>query len=157
MVYLIFSSLIPIAITVGIIVLIVTLVKNKSRTDNKPFTEKDGEIMLKHIYTYAVLFVTLMMSIGGSVSVFMGVAEYASPSTYIEPFHQYKENRVTVVQSNENLSEEALRRDYEMKIEDEKQEARMDAVRHIIQSLGWIVIPFPIFLYFQRQRKREMA
>ena len=113
--------------------------------------------MLKHIYTYAILFVTLMMTIGGSVSVFMGVAEYVSPSTYVEPFHQYKENQATVVQTSEDLSEETLRRDYEMKIDDEKQEARTDAIRHIIQSLGWIVIPFPIFLYFQRQRKREIA
>lgn len=146
------SLLGPILIGVFVIVLIVVVVKARSNSTSKSFTEKDGEIMLKNIYTYVVLFVTLMMAIGGSVSVFMGVAEYASPSIYAETYDQYKQEHSLM-----DKNEATLRSEYEAMKQEKIDEARADAIRHIIQSSGWIIIPLPIFIYFQRQRNRESA
>ena len=47
-------------------------------------TEEEGKDLLKNVYVYLVLFATLMMSIGGSIGVFMAVADVVSPA----PYHQ---------------------------------------------------------------------
>lgn len=71
--------------------------------------------MFKQFYIYLVLFATLMMTIGGAVSIFMTAADIISPTTYME---------VNV------------------------------AKNQLIKSFGFIIIPFPIFLYFNRLRKK---
>lgn len=40
--------------------------------------------MFKQFYIYLVLFATLMMTIGGAVSIFMTAADIISPTTYME-------------------------------------------------------------------------
>ena len=103
-----------IAIGVAVIAVIVSIVRLSSkRNANQTMTEEEGKEMLKNIYVYLVLFATLMMSIGGAVGVFTGVADYLVPSAYMEP---------------------------------------ADSLRLIIKSFGWIIIPFPVFLYYNKQR-----
>lgn len=123
-----------------------------------PVKEGDEEEMIKHIYTYLVLFVTLMMTIGGSVAVFMAVADIISPSPYYQSFDDYKysmENRydkLTVegeVQEKPNYSDEELQARYNTMVTEEKAKQVNRAKNTLIKSLGWIIIPFPIFLYCQ--------
>lgn len=165
--------IIPVITVIGVIVCITSLI-TKSANATKTRTEKDGDVMLKNIYTYLILFATLMMTIGGSVAVFMGIADYIAPSTHIQSYDNYKESRIDngvfdkgkialteeayqeIMQGlKDNGLDEKIREDYEQMKQDKQTEAKADALRHIIKSLGWIVIPLPVFLYFQRRKNKE--
>ena len=39
--------------------------------------------------------------------------------------------------------------------EDAESKERRSAIKLVIQSLGWIVIPLPIFMYYQKQMKEK--
>ena len=156
----IFTLIVPALVFIGIISLIVKAVSN--RNSNTKFTEEDGEDMLKSIYTYLVLFATLMMSIGGSVGLFMGVADYIVPDPYIESYESYRSSQVAntdrynpETQEYESMApdESEIRANYELMKKDKEESARTSALKQMIQSVGWIAIPLPIFLYYQKQNK----
>ena len=54
---------------------------------------KDEELMIRHLYTYLVLFATLMMVIGGGISIFMAAADLVSPPSHYQSFEEYKNFR----------------------------------------------------------------
>ena len=158
----IFTLIIPALVFIGIISLIVKAVSN--RNGNTKFTEEDGEDMLKSIYTYLVLFATLMMSIGGSVGLFMGVADYIVPDPYIESYESYRSSQVAntdqynpETQEFESTApdESEIRENYELMKKDRVDSARTSSLKQMIQSVGWIAIPLPIFLYYQNQNKEK--
>ncbi len=111
-----------------------------------------GENMIKKVYVYLVLFATLMMAIGGSVAAFMAVADIIAPTSYHQSFEEYrqwgweKENGSKV-----ELSEDELRANYDAMVVAEKERALERAKNSLIKSFGWIIIPLPIFIYFQRR------
>lgn len=121
-------------------------------------SEKGGEDVIKNVYFYLVLFVTLMMTIGGSVGVFMAVADIVSPAPYYQSFEDYKysgrfdkpavDKEVT---EKDQLSEEELQERYTTMVTAEKERQINRAKNTLIKSFGWIIIPFPIFLYCQRR------
>jgi hypothetical protein len=103
--------------------------------------------LLKNIYVYLVLFATIMMSIGGSIGVFMGIADYLAPSVYMESYDSFYETRVRYHNHDEPLNEDVIRTAYEMEKHEQTERYRTDAICQIIKSLGWIIIPLPVFLY----------
>ncbi|MEH7333507.1 hypothetical protein V7161_12770 [Neobacillus drentensis] len=138
------SAFLPIVI---IIFVIVYAVKNK---------EKGEEAVIRHLYTYLVLFATLMMVIGGGISIFMAAADLISPPSYYQSYEDFKQIREdNKVKDEKVLTEKELRARYEQTVKDEKNRVRESAKNQIIKSLGFIVIPFPIFLYFNRMRKQQ--
>ena len=159
------SLAVPIVVVVGIIMLIVRGSTNKNPNGKR--SEEDGAIMLKNIYTYLVLFATLMMSIGGSVGVFMGMSDYLIPQPYIESYDSYLSNyesrnrpdNYNPYAENENVYQEyradenEVREQYKFMKEEAESKERRSAIKLVIQSVGWIVIPLPIFLYYQKQVK----
>lgn len=155
---LLFSAGIPILVILGIIYVLDKVVANKKV--GRKMTEEEGENMLKNIYTYLVLFATLMMTIGGSVGVFMGIADYVIPQPYVETYENYRmtygNNTAAYPMQEENdtgalLDESNIRENYDLMVKDAKENEQQMALKLIIQSIGWIIIPFPIFLYFQKQ------
>ncbi len=125
-----------------------------------------GKRMIKTVYTYLILFATLMMTIGGSVAAFMAVADLVSPPGYYMSFEQYKLGSVGIKEpiptnstqppaQNEVKSEEQLQKDYQVLANEEKNRARERALNSLIKSFGWIVIPLPVFLYYQRRLRQE--
>jgi hypothetical protein len=138
-------------LTVGILVVLVIFAVAVAARN------KGGEEgMIRNLYTYLVLFATLMMVIGGGISIFMAAADLISPPAYYQSFSDYK-MMVTSEKVNgqkENISEEKIRADYEQLVKDEKNRQQQSAKNQIIKSLGFIVIPLPIFIYFSRMRKR---
>ena len=54
--------------------------------------EREGDAVIKNIYVYLVLFATLMMTIGGTVSAFMAVADMVAPTPYYQTFEEFKLN-----------------------------------------------------------------
>lgn len=113
--------------------------------------------MIRVVYTYVILFATLMMTIGGSVGAFMAIADLVSPQAYYQTFDEYKrsgvEKQLPATAGIE--SEDTLRKNYDQLIADNRKRAQEQATNSLIKSFGWIVIPFPVFLYFQRRLKHE--
>ncbi|MDZ5473391.1 hypothetical protein SM124_16890 [Bacillus sp. 31A1R] len=144
----VFSLLTAIIPVVIVIFVIAYVAKNKEGEEN----------VIRHLYTYLVLFATLMMVIGGGVSIFMGAADLVSPPGYYQTYTDFKtmKQHEKVEGQKETVSEEELRAEYEQVIEDEKKRQQINAKNQIIKSLGFIVIPLPIFLYFNRMRKRNI-
>lgn len=138
-------------LTVGILVVLVIFAVVVAARN------KGGEEgMIRNLYTYLVLFATLMMVIGGGISIFMAAADLISPPAYYQSYSDYK-MMVTSEKVNgqkENISEEKIRADYEQLVKDEKNRQQQSAKNQIIKSLGFIVIPLPIFIYFSRMRKK---
>ncbi|MDQ0199895.1 hypothetical protein [Neobacillus ginsengisoli] len=137
------STFLPVVI---IIFVIVYAVKNK---------EKGEEAVIRHLYTYLVLFATLMMVIGGGISIFMAAADLISPPSYYQNYQDYKQMYDQGKTENKNISETEIRANYDQTVKDEKNRMKESAKNQIIKSLGFIVIPLPIFLYFNRLRKRQ--
>ena len=98
---LVFSLLFTVMPVVILIFIVAFAVKNK---------EQGGEKVVRHLYTYLDLFATLMMVIGGGVSIFMAAADLASPSGYYQSFTEYKQMTIAgkIEGSKTEMSEEEL-------------------------------------------------
>lgn len=138
-------SVIPMVI-IGLIVLFIAGLRMNP--------EEEGELMLKNIYHYLVLFATLMMVIGGSIGVFMSAADLVSPAPYHQSFEEYRQFKFEEKNASEK-SEEELRAAYDAMIQLEEEQAQKQAVNSLIKSVGWIIIPLPIFIFFQRKLKNK--
>jgi hypothetical protein len=146
----VFSLLLTIMPIVILIFIVAFALKNK---------EKGGETVIRHLYTYLVLFATLMMVIGGGVSIFMATADLVSPSGYYQSYTEYKQMPMyeKVEGPKKDMSEEEIRKSYDQYLKDEKTRQKNSAINQIIKSLGFIIIPLPVFLYFNNLRKRHEA
>jgi len=121
-----------------------------------------GDEVIKKVYIYLVLFATLMMIIGGSVAAFSAAADIVAPTPYYQSFEEYKmgmERSFTNNEANETtkLSEEELRKRYEAMLLTHKENQIKRGKNSLIKSLGWIVIPLPIFIFFQQRLAKENA
>jgi hypothetical protein len=69
---------------------------------------------------------------------------------------QYKgEAPSTTVTQAPTLSDVELKSRYDQMIIDEKSNTKVRAVNSLIKSFGWIIVPLPIFLYFQSRLKKQ--
>lgn len=140
-------SLLLLVIPLVIIILVIATFKSKS--------EMEGDGFVRSLYAYLVLFATLMMVIGGSIGVFTSVADIISPAPYHQSFADY----IKWGNDGEKFvgkSEAELRASYEAMIANEIEREKQRAVNTLLKSFGWIVIPLPVFLFFQRRVvKRE--
>jgi len=137
--------LVPIIIISLIVIMIAGL-----RTKN----EEDEVEWMKSIYLYLVLFATLMMSIGGSIGVFMALADIVSPAPYHQSFEEYRQWGAPEHGGEKEVevkSEEELRVSYDAMIERDLEQSIRRSLNTLIKSFGWIVIPLPVFFYFQRR------
>lgn len=147
-----FSLMVPLAV-LAVAVLIIAGVRNGS--------QQGGEDMIKNVYIYVVLFATLMMTIGGSVGVFMAAADIVSPAPYYQSFEDFKRWGVDRQmmekegQEVEILSEEEMQDRYDVmvRMETERQVAR--AKNSLVKSVGWIAVPLPVFLFFSRKLRNQ--
>jgi len=140
-----FSVLLIIPILViALLVFIVSGAKGQS--------EKGGEEMIKNVYIYLVLFATLMMTIGGSVGTFMAAADIIAPAPYHQSFEEYRRwGPEKEIVEETKLSQEELKERYDAMVISEKERQITRAKNSLIKSFGWIVIPLPVFIYFQRR------
>ncbi len=142
------SILIPIVV-LAIVVLLVAGMKSEIK--------QGGEDMIKKVYVYLVLFATLMMTIGGSVAAFMAIADIVAPAPYYQTFDDFKQGDIKSVNKDnvdlQKLSEDELLARYQTMAASEKERQINRAKNSLIKSLGWIVIPMPVFLFFQRRLK----
>lgn len=119
--------------------------------------KRGGEDMIKNVYTYVVLFATLMMIIGGSVGAFMATADIIAPAPYHQSFEEFKrwgnEKPFTGEEKKPEItpSEEELKESYNAMVNEQRIRDNERAKNTLIKSFGWILIPLPIFIYFQRR------
>ncbi|HAA08331.1 MAG: hypothetical protein ACOX6F_07960 [Syntrophomonadaceae bacterium] len=150
------SIFVPIVLLVSI--LMITGVIVAAIKTSKP---EGGNSVIKNVYIYLVLFATLMMTIGGSVAAFMAVADIIAPAPYYQTFEEYKRWGMerTDLKDTEiaQLSEEELKIRYEAMVTAETERQIIRAKNNLIKSLGWIIIPLPIFIYYQRRLKDREA
>ena len=116
--------------------------------------EGRGMEMLKTVYIYIVLLATLMMTIGGSVAAFMAVADIVAPPAYYQTFEEYSRSPEKVTgQPVGTGSQEDLKKNYDAMVSQQRQLAKERALNSLIKAFGWIVIPLPVFIYYQRKLK----
>ncbi|MFZ5945585.1 MAG: hypothetical protein ACOYVD_15935 [Bacillota bacterium] len=120
----------------------------------KQVPEKGGQEMMKSVYIYLVLFATLMMTIGGSVAGFMALADIIAPVPYHQSYEDFRRwgypgDKEQI--EGEKLTEEELQVRYEALVKAEKERQINRAKNNLVKSLGWIVIPLPVFITFQRR------
>lgn len=140
-------TLLPLLIGVVLVVFTIVVVTKQ---------KEGGESVIRHLYTYLVLFATLMMVIGGGISIFMATADLISPPSYYQSYSDYKMMSLSERFDGQKIekSEDELRAEYEQLIKDEEARQQNNAKNQIIKSLGFIVIPLPIFVYFNRMRRK---
>ncbi len=112
---------------------------------------------VKSIYLYLVLFATLMMIIGGSVSAFMALADIVYPPPYYQSYQEFisMDQAKNGVPGQTTLSEPELKEKYALLESSEKEKQIVRAKNTLIKSFGWIVIPLPIFLYFKKMMTKK--
>lgn len=139
----------------GTIALILFLALGTKKVFNADREER--EEMIKQIYQYAVAFITLIMVIGGGVFAFMSAADYVSPNTYMQTYEEFKDMRINNYKYEKaptekvEYTEEQLQEQYDAMVVQQTEFAKQRAVNGLIKSLGWIIIPFPIYVVFQRR------
>jgi heme/copper-type cytochrome/quinol oxidase subunit 2 len=148
-----------------LIIAVIFAARSRSRNLDDPENQQEGgKRMIKTVYTYLILFATLMMTIGGSVASFMAVADLVSPPSYYMSYEDYKRGYVAPKEymdskqlqaPTEVKTEEQLQQGYQALVSQEKIRARERALNSLIKSFGWIVIPLPVFLYYQRRLRHE--
>lgn len=145
-------SLVVLLGVLALVILLIVGVRGESKYE--------GEETMKKVYVYLVLFATLMMTIGGGVAAFMAVADMVAPTGYYQTFEEYKQYGAEKMAKEgaegtevSKLTEEQLKANYEAMVVAEKQRQIDRATNNLIKSLGWIIIPFPVFIYFQRKLK----
>jgi len=141
------SLIIPVAV-LAIVALLVAGMKSE--------TKQGGEDTMKKVYVYLVLFATLMMSIGGSVAAFMAGTDIVAPAPYYQTFEEFKQGNVKTEFGKENvdlqkLSDDEIMARYQTMAAGEKERQISRAKNSLIKSLGWIIIPLPVFVLFQRR------
>lgn len=119
---------------------------------------KGGEEVIRTIYVYLVLFATLMMTIGGSVGMFMALADIVAPTPYYLSFDNYQTSfeKASPQENMQVPSEAELERRYAALVKQEKERQIARAKNSLIKSLGWIIIPLPVFLYYQRRLTKKV-
>jgi hypothetical protein len=88
----------------------------------------------------------------------MAAADLVSPPGYYQNFEDFKQvyhDGKVPTEESQKLSDDEIRERYDQIVKDEKNRARENAKNQVIKSLGFIVIPLPIFLYFNNMRKRQ--
>lgn len=110
--------------------------------------------MVKNIYTYLVLFSTLMMVIGGTVGIFSGISNYLFPAPYFETVDVY-EDRMLEISPDMEFSE--VERRYDSTLSNYLSQEKERAKNLIFVSFGWVLIPLPVFLYYQVSLRRKTS
>ncbi|HHV15574.1 MAG TPA: hypothetical protein GXX58_03240 [Gelria sp.] len=144
-------SLIGLVLVVIVLILAATAI-SATRGNSK----EEGKIMMKNVYIYVVLFATLMMIIGGSVAAFMAVADIVTPAPYHQSFEEYRQwglEKSENANAKANLSETELKARYDALVVAEKDRQVNRAKNSLVKSMGWIIIPLPVFIIFQRRLK----
>ncbi|MCG1011378.1 hypothetical protein JT739_02080 [Tepidanaerobacter sp. GT38] len=151
------SMIVPVLIFAILVCVVVAVVSAKSEYS------EGGEDVIKNAYVYLVLFATLMMVIGGSVSAFMAAADILVPTPYYQSFEDYKrfemerKDMTGSEQDSVKLTEEELREKYDDMVRAEKEKQILRAKNSLIKSFGWIVIPLPVFIYYQKNLVKKTA
>ncbi|MDX9873173.1 MAG: hypothetical protein RBT41_12275 [Clostridia bacterium] len=137
-----------------VVIVVIALTVFAARVDSQ---KEGGEEVIKNVYIYLVLFATLMMTIGGSVAIFMAAADIISPAPYYQTFDEYKRYGGKEIPApdggtqTQELSEEQMLANYNAMVDAERARQVERAQNTLVKSLGWIVIPLPVFLYFQKK------
>lgn len=119
--------------------------------------------MIKNVYIHLVLFITLMMTIGGSLGVFASIADIVAPA----PFHLTVGDFIDESLNPSMYDLSGIQRwAFSGTTPQERHQAAAEAYKarqiawaknQLIYSLGWIAVSLPVFIYFLRQLADKKA
>lgn len=144
-------SIFLLAVVVVVVFLALAFI-SAAAVKNEP--HEGGETMVRKVYVYLVLFATLMMIIGGSVAAFMAATDLIAPAPYHQTYAEFRQfggNDKTLNPSSQDLTEDEWMARYQNLVDAEKQRQADRAKNNLIKSLGWVIIPLPVFIFFQRR------
>lgn len=144
------------AVSVIVLALAVLIVAIAAIAAARGNSKGEVKIMMKNAYIYVVLFATLMMMIGGSVSAFMAIADIVAPAPYHQSLEEYRQWGLEKSQSpgsKDILTENEIKARYDDLVIAEKDRQVNRAKNSLVKSMGWIIIPLPVFVIFQRRLK----
>lgn len=127
----------PVLLLVGIVIL---FIKKKDK-----FTKEEWKVVLNDLYLHSVLFVTLMITIGGSLLIYSNMVDWiVSKESFSFTLEEFEN-------THPFLSNEEIKIAYEKEsLLFEQSEKRLH-LRTLISSFGWVLIPLPLFLHFRRK------
>lgn len=107
---------------------------------------------IRQVYLYLVCFATLMMLIVGSVQLVMSLVDFVYPEQFYYP--DAKARIIAENQKMPNVTQEEIDR----QVEEERQrgESAMERsrVRRMINSVAFIVVSLPVYVYHWRKIQR---
>lgn len=127
-------------------------------TVKKVSKRKGSDFLVRHVYYYAVMLITLVMMIGGMIAAAVNVVSLVNPTPYYMSFEDYKQNQHYEDEGEkerEHLSEEQLLANYERYQTEEVERDRVHTVNQLLYSGFWVFIPLPFFVLARRQLKRQ--
>lgn len=141
-----------------ILIVIVVIIFMASKVD--PEAEGGESAVIRKVFVYLVLFATLMMVIGGSISAFMAAVDLVAPAPYYQSFEEYASMYAEKPYADSGQKTPAyttaeLENRYNAMVQAEAERQKGRAYNTLVKSFGWIVIPLPIFIYFQRRINRN--
>lgn len=163
----IFRFILPViilAVIITIVVIIVGISGGIKTSGSGEVNSKGGEAMIKTLYVYFVLFATLMMSIGGSISAFMAVADLVAPAPHYQSYEEYRRWEINGKDDYRDpdkqfvIPEETeIQASYDSMVASNRQREISRAKNALIKSFGWMLIPFGIFAFYQRNLVKSKA
>ncbi|WP_017727448.1 hypothetical protein [Halalkalibacterium ligniniphilum] len=113
--------------------------------------------MIRSVYYYAVMFITLVMMIGGGVATVMNVADVVSPKPYYMSFQEYQAPKYGAdgEVEKQTKSVEELRAEYELVQLEYQEMERARAINSLFKSIAWIIIPLPFFVLARKKASQD--
>ena len=141
-----------------ILIVVIAIIFMASKVDLE--AEGGESAVIRKVFIYLVLFATLMMVIGGSISAFMAATDLVAPAPYYQSFEEFasmysEKPYLDPSQKTEEFSLAELEKRYDAIVQAEAQRQKGRAYNTLIKSFGWIIIPLPIFMYLQRKIARN--
>ncbi|WP_100373005.1 hypothetical protein [Bacillus sp. FJAT-45037] len=109
--------------------------------------------MVRTVYYYAVMFITLIMMIGGGVAMAMNVSDLVAPTPYYYTYQDFKSSQQSM--SDLEKTDEEFRVMYEDMQREQVEMQRAQAINQLLKNVAWILIPLPFFLLSRRKLKTE--
>ncbi len=151
MLNLVFVLGIPIVVVIFILFIVIGVLQT---------TQQRRDQMIKTTFNYVILFITLMLVLGGSIGIFISIADIVVPTNKnIQTFEEYRlYNTTKYINDKEvTLSEQELRKMFDENREFNIQQVLLEGKRNLIRSVGFVLVPLPIFLYYQRLVRRHQT
>jgi hypothetical protein len=117
--------------------------------------------LIRNIYTYALSGITLIIFLISLIRTLTGIPDIIYPNTYIQPFSGYKSMTnppaANTTQTLPVKSESELKREWEDRNNQQRQDEKIRASKEVIKSAVWTIVSLGAYIYFYSELKKKLA